>query len=799
MRGLRITTVCGWLVLLLCGHAALGQCEPRWVEQFTPGSFNGIVRAMLVFDDGSGPALYAGGEFSAAPGGVAARTVAKFDGRAWTPLGEGLSGSPVFSLCEFDDGSGSGPALYASSQAGVFKWTGGRWSVVGGYIFGYGVFSLCVFDDGRGPALFATGLIYSFGGVAVHNIARWDGFSWSPLGDGLSDLGYTLTVFAPAGQAPGLYVGGSFDNAGGMAAGSVARWDGAWHTVGGGVSGTGSVLVRSLALGHSHGEDVLFAAGSFERAGTTGANNIAAWNGVAWSALGDGLAGGDEGDAYIAAMCFVDGVLYVGGDFGATGGGLQMRNLARWDGAAWLAMGDGLPAEVRSIAHVEIAGVQRLLIGAWATGRYGGTFCWWDGTRLRIDGSGLNAASMAVTLADVGEGQSLYIGGDYFSFAGDVEAHGIARWDGRHWHPLGSGRATVGGIAALKEFDSGGAGPELYVGGLFQDAFGVGANAIARWNGREWSALRSDPDMVTCQDLVVFDDGNGDALFAAGTSGPLGSTRAVLKKWDGAGWTQIGTGDPYSTIRKLIAFDDERTGHPHLFVAGYFNEMGGVAANSIARWDGHQFTPLGSGLQYYGMTVYEMTVFNAGDGPALYVTGDFYSAGGIPIQNFAKWDGVRWSDVMFGDSLYQQVHAAAFAVFNDGRGDALYLLGQFQMGLNGPYESLLRWNGQTLENEHCGSIAGPDRLIAGAFDGTPSLFISGAFGIAGGIPSGNIARLVGCPNCPADFNGDGVGNARDFFDFLGAFFSGHADFNRSGATNTQDFFDFLTAFFAGCG
>jgi hypothetical protein len=60
--------------------------------------------------------------------------------------------------------------------------------------------------------------------------------------------------------------------------------------------------------------------------------------------------------------------------------------------------------------------------------------------------------------------------------------------------------------------------------------------------------------------------------------------------------------------------------------------------------------------------------------------------------------------------------------------------------------------------------------------------------------------VVTPPPCSADFNGDGVVNSQDFFDFLGRFFASDAlaDFNADGVVNSQDFFDFLTAFFKGC-
>jgi hypothetical protein len=55
--------------------------------------------------------------------------------------------------------------------------------------------------------------------------------------------------------------------------------------------------------------------------------------------------------------------------------------------------------------------------------------------------------------------------------------------------------------------------------------------------------------------------------------------------------------------------------------------------------------------------------------------------------------------------------------------------------------------------------------------------------------------------CAADFNCSGTASVQDVFDFLGAYFTGHAwaDFNGSGAVTVQDIFDYLAAYFAGCG
>jgi hypothetical protein len=123
---------------------------------------------------GGGPELFAAGAFTAT-GGQSALRIAKWNGASWAPLGTGLDNT-ASTLVVFDDGTG--PALYVG---GIAKWNGVTWSALGsGLRAGSTVGStkaLAVFDDGRGPALYAAGFITTAGGLAANNIARWSGTS----------------------------------------------------------------------------------------------------------------------------------------------------------------------------------------------------------------------------------------------------------------------------------------------------------------------------------------------------------------------------------------------------------------------------------------------------------------------------------------------------------------------------------------------------------------------------------------------------------------------------------------------
>jgi hypothetical protein len=151
-------------------------------------------------------------------------------------------------LCVFDDGTG--PALYANASdpsQGVFlqKWDGQSWQVVvpqpTWYILDR---TMIVYDDGRGPALFC-----SQQSSDPSNVVRFDGQEWTGTGRGLSGalqqfypLVAEFTVY-DAGRGPELHAVGSMDRAGG---GIVSRGVASWRNLDGRItrvcSGDGTLV-----------------------------------------------------------------------------------------------------------------------------------------------------------------------------------------------------------------------------------------------------------------------------------------------------------------------------------------------------------------------------------------------------------------------------------------------------------------------------------------------------------------------------------------------------------------------------
>jgi hypothetical protein len=356
--------------------ARLGQSG--W-EPMPGGGVNNAVRAICSFDDGTGPAVYVGGDFTSI-GGQNIQYLARWDGSQWGPVNGAPNGVvQVLEVLDF----GAGPGLYVGgsfaqagnqSAQGLARFDGASWSVFGsGFVSGPppfttpgGVRALAAFDDGSGLALYAAGGFNVAGGAPIRALARWNGSTWTGLGAGVPNSFFNLgtLVVADLGNGPVLVAGGLSSV---LAAGpqGVLTWNGstlAGLGLGLGTNGTqffGS-SVEDLAVFNDGSGPKLYAGGSFDTSGSVAVNRIARWNGSLWEGVGGGI------DGIVRALgVFDDGfgsALYAGGDF-LSAGGTPSPRLARWDGTLWSPLADPLNGSVFAIQGSSEAGGPALLVG----------------------------------------------------------------------------------------------------------------------------------------------------------------------------------------------------------------------------------------------------------------------------------------------------------------------------------------------------------------------------------------------------------------------------------------------------
>ena len=330
-----------------------------------------------------------------------------------------------------------------------------------------------------GTDVYVGGSFSQAGGIAANRVAKWNGTSWSSLGTGLAN-GVNDAVFALVVSGPDVYVGGYFTRAGVVAANRVAKWNGtSWSSLGIGAANGVNGFVGALVVS---GPDV-YVGGYFTQAGEVAANRVAKWNGT-WSSLGIGAANGVN--AFVNALAVSGPDVYVGGSF-TQAGGVAVNNVAKWNGTSWSSLGTGAANGVNN--------------WVWA---------------------------LIVSGADV------YVGGT-FTQAGGVAANQVAKWNGTAWSSLGMGITNgVGGIVNVSVRALAVSGADVYVGGTFSQAGGIVANSVAKWNGTSWSSLGTGP----------------------------------------ANGVDVGSG-----ISNVLALAVSGT---DVYVGGFFDRAGGIAANNVA-------------------------------------------------------------------------------------------------------------------------------------------------------------------------------------------------------------------------
>ncbi len=191
-----------------------------------------------------GAKVYVGGIFDRA-GQLPVSNIARWDGHAWSDMAGGIdcgsggscygSNRPVQAIAVVGsdvyvggDFSHAGGVLTPS----LARWDGSAWWPVGKGGFG-NYYSTPIISAlaSNGSSLFVGGTFTSIDGVSANNLVKWDGANWFPLGsgeqNGVRGMSYSYSPAAVSGIGVtnrDVYVGGSFDSAGGWASVNFGHW-----------------------------------------------------------------------------------------------------------------------------------------------------------------------------------------------------------------------------------------------------------------------------------------------------------------------------------------------------------------------------------------------------------------------------------------------------------------------------------------------------------------------------------------------------------------------------------------------
>jgi hypothetical protein len=232
-------------------------------------------------------------------------------------------------------------------------------------------------------------------------------------------------------------------------------------------------------------------------------------------------------------------------------------------------------------------------------------------------------------------------------------------------------------------------------------------------------------------------DGAGN-LYVAGQFGIIGSTFAgYVARWDGNQWSALGTGLDLFVSTLAIANGD-------LYAGGLFTSAGGAPAAYIARWDGSDWSALGQGLNSWaaGLTMKDGNIYAAGAFTWATNTG----GAAVSANRIAVWDGSNWSAPIGGLG-----NAARTLVW---RGDDLIVGGDFTTVTNSGNQTvtvnrLARWSGSQWLPFGSGvnsglralEVSGADLYVGGNFtgannDGVGNVSSRGVAKWSGGLWSG---------------------------------------------------------------
>lgn len=272
-----------------------------------------------------------------------------------------------------------------------------------------------------------------------------------------------------------------------------------------------------------------------------------------------------------------DDTLIVGGSF-YTVNGLPYARIAAYAGGQWLPFGD-VPVLNGSVDRFKVINGILYVIGSFEY--MDGYLC--NGIAKRVGGHWENVGTMDVNsppqVQDLVEWNGQLIATGVIRFSNGLPRD-VAWFDGTDWHPLGpgiTGWASAGRALAVFQGD-------LYVGGSIDIQEGNVGHGIMRWDGTQYhpvgGSVQGNCGTFSCPAGVLSMVVRDSLLFAAGSLSYVAqdSAFAGVATWDGSTWCPL----PGLLRRPVssIAFY-----HDTLYAAP-FHDVEGVDANCAGRFIG---------------------------------------------------------------------------------------------------------------------------------------------------------------------------------------------------------------------
>lgn len=257
-----------------------------------------------------------------------------------------------------------------------------------------------------------------------------------------------------------------------------------------------------------------------------------------------------------------------------------------------------------------------------------GSVAGWNGTSFFPIGKGGDASTILYSTEEFNG--DLYFGGLMFTMTNSdnstLSPGGLVKWDGVNFSiPTNSGLTGFNYVFALKNIEG-----SLYVGGQFSAGTNRPSANIIRTDGTDWYAVGKGVNGR----VYDIEKSGADLYLCGGFTQATNDDDSVvdafrLVRWDGSRWQSMGVFN--DTVRTVLARGSE------LYVGGDFTDVDGITARHVACFDGTQWNSMGEGTEGLEFTNNGQVYDLASDGNALWITGRFTHAGGVPASNVTRW------------------------------------------------------------------------------------------------------------------------------------------------------------------